>query len=281
MNTTSDVMLHAWEIHPSVVLGCVILLVWYFVSKPRPAPRRALWFCAGISTLCLSLISPIDSLGDLYLFSAHMLQHLLLILIVPPMLILGLSPAWVAEWMRVPRIAAAEALLAKPSVAWTSNMVMMIVWHVPALYNAANASTAIHISEHLCFLVTACMFWWPIFSPLPDQRLEPGKAMLYLFGAAAVSTVLGIVVTFLPVGLYTPYAHPIDELGALQLIRNGWGISAVEDQRLAGLLMWVPGCSVYFIALLMELARWYSVPGADKVALLATLREAREGVHHG
>ena len=84
--------------------------------------------------------------------------------------------------------------------------------------------------------------------------------MLYLFGAAVVSTLLGIVITFLPVGLYDPYLHPVDELGALHLIRDTWGISAAEDQKLAGLIMWVPGCSVYFAVMLLELGRWFQDP---------------------
>ena len=139
----------------------------------------------------------------------------------------------------------------------------------------------IHIFEHLTFLVTGCMFWWPIVRPLESQRIQAGPAMLYLFGAAAVSTLLGIVITFLPVGLYKPYLHPVDELGALHLIRDTWGISAAEDQKLAGLLMWVPGCSVYFAVILVKLAVWFRTPGADKQALLAALKNSQAEVRHG
>jgi putative membrane protein len=155
------------------------------------------------------------------------------------------------------------------------------VWHIPALYNAANAITLVHVSEHLTFLITGCMFWWPIFTPIHSERMAPAAAMLYLFGAAVVSTVLGIVITFLPVGHYEPYLHPADELGALNLVRNGWGISAVEDEKLAGLIMWVPGCTIYFLAILLEIARWYSIPDPDKQALLASLRDTRPEAHHG
>ena len=86
--------------------------------------------------LCLALISPIDPLGDAYLFSAHMLQHLLLILIVPPLLILGLAPQRAAGWMSHPRTRQAESVLGRPVVAWSCNMLMMVIWHLPALYNA-------------------------------------------------------------------------------------------------------------------------------------------------
>ena len=280
INSTRDLLLHGWEVHPTVVIGCVALLAWYFAAAPR-SPKHAVPFALGIVILALSLISPVDPLGDQYLFSAHMLQHLLLILIVPPLLILGLPPERVLRWRQHPPVRRTEAVLARPVVAWTSNMLMMTVWHIPALYNAANAITAVHVFEHLTFLVTGCMFWWPIFSPVVEDRLQPAPAMLYLFGAAAVSTVLGILITFLPVGLYRPYAHPADELGALHLVRATWGISAAEDEKLAGLLMWVPGCTLYFLAMLLELGRWYRVPDPDKQALLASLRSAHTEAHHG
>ncbi len=280
MNSASDLLLHGWEVHPSVIIGCVALAAWYFTSAPRMA-KYAARFLLGVLVLCLALVSPIDPLGDAYLFSAHMLQHLLLILIVPPLLILGLTPERVSRWMSGPRVRRVASILGHPVVAWSSNMSMMLIWHLPVLYNAANASTPIHIFEHLSFLVTGCMFWWPIVSPLESQRIQAGPAMLYLFGAAAVSTLLGIVITFLPVGLYKPYLHPVDELGALHLIRDTWGISAAEDQKLAGLLMWVPGCSIYFAFILVKLAGWFRTPDADKQALLAALKNSQREVRHG
>ena len=276
----SDLFLCGWEVHPSVVIGCIALVAWYFVARPI-LKRYATFFLAGVFVLCLSLISPIDPLGDEYLFSAHMLQHLLLILIVPPLLISGLAPRRVIGWLSNDSIGHLEKILRKPVMAWGSNMLMMVVWHVPVLYNAANASTAIHIVEHLSFLVTGCMFWWPIVTPLVEERLQPMKAMLYLFGAAVVSTLLGIVITFLPVGLYKPYLHPADALGALHLIRDIWAISAAEDQKLAGLLMWVPGCSIYFIVMLLELGRWFRTPDADKQQLMASLAKPACEVRHG
>jgi putative membrane protein len=282
LDSARELLLHGWEVHPTVVVGCVGLMAWYLRARPRVL-RDTLRFASGVLILLLALISPIDPLGDTYLFSAHMVQHLLLILAVPPLLIAGLTEERVVAWRARPSVRQAERLLGNPAVAWLSNMGMMLAWHLPALYNAANANVAIHIMEHLCFLVTGCMFWWPIFTPVREERMVPGKAMLYLFGAVVVSTLLGIVITFLPVGLYQPYAHPVDELGALHLIRETWGISAAEDEKLAGLTMWVPGCSVYFIVMLMELGRWFRTPDAEKQALLEMLRNRNQNqeVHHG
>ena len=280
INSTRDLLLHGWEVHPTVLVGCLALAVWYLLAE-SPTIRHTIFFFGGLAVLCLSLISPVDPLGDQYLFSAHMLQHLLLILVVPPLLILGLTPERVTLWLRNSSIRRVENILGKPSIAWSSNMLMMVVWHVPALYNAANAITAIHICEHLTFLITGSMFWWPIFTPLHAERLRPSAAIPYLFGAAAVSTILGIIITFLPAGHYQPYLHPSDELGALHLVRQTWAISAAEDEKLAGLLMWVPGCTIYFIVLLLELGRWYQSPDPDKQALLASVKRLQEEVRHG
>ena len=140
----------------------------------------------------------------------------------------------------------------------------MTVWHVPALYNFALAHAGAHIFEHITFLVTATMFWWPVFHPIPECRLHTGVATLYLFGAAAENSVLGIILTFIRPGHYPAYLHPVDRLGALHLIRDGWGVSPALDQQLGGLLMWIPGCSIYFIAILGLLAVWYSQPEADR-----------------
>jgi putative membrane protein len=280
MTSTTDLLLHGWEVHPSVIVGCLALVAWYLIPRPRSLSHAAV-FLLGVVILCLSLVSPIDPLGDTYLFSAHMLQHLLLILMVPPLLLLGLTQERVAHWMKLPSVRRAAAALGNPVAGWCSNMLMMLAWHLPVLYNAANRSVPVHIVEHLCFLVTGCMFWWPIFTPLKAERMSPGNAMLYLFGAAVISTLLGIVITFLPVGLYEPYLHPVDELGALNLIRNTWGISAAEDQKLAGLLMWVPGCMIYFVVMLLELGRWFRTPEADKQALRAAQYTPQTTVHHG
>ena len=224
---------------------------------------RRISFALGILVLVLALESPLDPLGDDYLFSAHMAQHLFLILIVPPLLLLGIPERAARKWLRVPLIAKAERILGRPVVAWSSAILVMTLWHVPVFYNFALAHETVHIFQHLSFLVTATMFWWPVLHPIPERRLAPGVAVLYLFAAAAENSVLGIILTFVAPGHYPAYLHPNDEYGALHLIRDVWQISPASDQRLGGLLMWIPGCSIYFIAILGILAHWYAQPDID------------------
>ncbi len=260
--TTAKFLMMAWEFEWSINIGCAAALAVYFWKVDAPFWRR-LCFVLGILVLLLSLESPLDPLGDDYLFSAHMAQHLLLILIVAPLLVLGISEQTTRDWLRAPLIAKAESWLGKAVVAWFAATLVMTLWHIPRFYNFALAHEGVHIFQHLTFIVTATMFWWPVLHPLPERRLGTGSAVLYLFAAAAENSLLGIVLTFMPAGYYPAYLNPDDEYGALHLIRESWGISAALDQRLGGLLMWVPGCSIYFIAILGILAFWYSQPDTD------------------
>ena len=139
----------------------------------------------------------------------------------------------------------------------------MWLWHWPPLYNAALSHEGIHIAEHLMFLVTATIFWWPVLSPLEGSRLSPLGAVVYLFGACTAHTVLAILITFAPVGIYPAYLQPADSLGILPLLRNDWGITPRMDQQLGGLLMWVPVCLIYLGFLLATIIRWYSGPMAE------------------
>ena len=260
--TTAKLLLAAWEFKWSVNIGCAALVAAYFWLVKASASRR-MCFLLGIAVLFLALESPIDPLGDDYLFSAHMAQHLLLILVVSPLLVLGISEHATRYWMRMPQMAEAERVLGNPAFAWFSAIIVMTLWHLPALYNLALEHEWVHIVQHLTFLVTGVIFWWPVLHPIPERRLSPGASVLYLFTAAAENSVLGIILTFMRVGHYPTYLHPEDEYHALSLIRNGWGMSAAADQRLGGLLMWIPGCSIYFIGILGIIAHWYAQPDSD------------------
>lgn len=260
--TTSKLLFTAWDFEWSINAGCVFALMLYF-WKVQASLWHRVSFVLGIVVLFLSLQSPLDLLGDTYLFSAHMAQHLFLILIVPPLFLLGISEREVRSWLRAPSVAGVERILGNPYVGWLAGVSTMTLWHIPVLYNYALAHEEVHIFQHLMFLVTATMFWWPVLHPVPERRLATGPAVGYLFAAAAENSVLGITLTFMPVGHYPAYLHPADQFGVLNLIRDDWGISPALDQRLGGLLMWIPGCSIYFIAILALIANWYAQPDAE------------------
>jgi putative membrane protein len=199
--------------------------------------------------MLLDLVSPIDTLGDVYLFSAHVLQHFLLALVIPALFVLGTPRSLavaIGRWDRIPAL-----------VAWSLGVGTMIAWHIPALFNAALANDALHIAQHLSFLATGTIFWWPVLHPVEKRRLTALGSIAYLFSACTFCSILGAALTFAPTGLYPAYLNPNDQLGILRLVRDTWGMDRKSDQQLGGMLMWVPGCLVYLTGILATAARWF------------------------
>jgi cytochrome c oxidase assembly factor CtaG len=249
-------MLGAWDFDLSVLIGCAALLLAYWLAH-RDGLGRAGWFAAGVGVMLFALTSPLDVIGDEYLFSAHMIQHLLLVLAVPPLLLLGISPEFARRVTGYGPFAAIEHVLGNPVVAWSAGIGMLTVWHIPALFDAALNNEYVHILEHLCFMITGTIFWWPILAPLPQCRLAPLWTQLYLLGGAMANSLLGIWLTFAPAAMYTPYLHPDDSLHVLKLLRSTWGFTPAADQQTGGLLMWVGGGLVFVAVMMVTFLRWF------------------------
>ena len=259
-----QLFLAGWDWEPSVVAGCAVLLLLYLAALRFRLEWRSLCFVAGVLALLLALVSPIDTLADGYLFSAHMVQHILLILVIPPLLMMGIPRELTDRMLRRSLFTKIECVLGRPLVAWLLGVGSMWIWHWPRLYNAALSHEGIHIAEHMTFLITATIFWWPVLSPAEKSRLSPLAAVIYLFSACAAHTVLAILITFAPVGTYPAYLKPTDTLGILPLLRDQWGLTPKVDQQLGGLLMWVPVCLIYLSFIIATMIRWYSTPPADR-----------------
>jgi cytochrome c oxidase assembly factor CtaG len=251
-----DLLVSGWEFHPSVVAGCLLLLFVYLWAVQFRLNRATLLFVAGVVILFLALVSPLDSLGDDYLFSAHMAQHILLNILAPPLLVLGIPEELAAAILRWEPAARVERILRKPVTAWILGTATLWIWHFPFLYNATLVNEGIHIFEHLTFLVTGTIFWWPVFAPLPFSRISPLGSMIYLSIGATANALLGIIFTISATPFYSGYAHPEDELGALSLIREKWGLTQIADQQLGGALMWTFGSAIFFWAIMVMIARW-------------------------
>jgi putative membrane protein len=142
-----------------------------------------------------------------------------------------------------------ERALGQPPVSWLLGVGTMLAWHIPVLFNAAVASDGLHIFQHLSFLVTGTIFWWPVVGHLGERHLPMLASVSYLFSACLCCSLLGAFLTFGPVGLYPAYLNPPARL---------WGLDPTSDQQLAGVLMWVPGCFVYLSGILSTLLRWYA-----------------------
>ena len=232
----------AWALHPTVLIGTAVLGALYLWGI-GPARRRwnlgppaegwrVLSFMIGLAVLLASLNGPIHDLSDYYLFWVHMAQHLLLTLVLPPLLLAGL-PGWLLEpLLRRPPVRVVGRVLTHPVVAGVLFTAGLAVWHTIAAYDLMMREHGVHVTTHLVFMVTAVLFWWPVMGPgtsLP--RLTPGMAMLYLFLAQIPMQILGAIITFADELLYTWYAAA----------PRTWGLSALEDQKIGGLLMWIIG----------------------------------------
>jgi len=172
-----------WDLHPSVVIGLVLLGGLYvYLGGLTSARRHVASFGGALIVLFLALNGPLHNLSDTYLFSAHMAQHLLLTLVFPPLLLYG-TPSFVVRPLLRPRwIMGVARVVTRPLAAAIIFSAPIVIWHVPALYEAALRHHNLHIVQHLVFLSTAVIMWWPVLSPVPElPRAQHLVQMLYLF----------------------------------------------------------------------------------------------------
>jgi cytochrome c oxidase assembly factor CtaG len=252
--TTQQFLTSAWTWNTAVLVSSGITLAAYLWAFGLN--RRILYLLAGLGVFVLTLMSPLNALAAGYLFSAHMLQHILLLLIVPALLLMSL-PRWVSLFPRT-------WLLANPLFAWLAGVGAMWLWHARPLCNAAVSSQLVNALQISSLLLLGTIFWRQILAPREDERISPPAAVLYLFSACVACSILGILITFSPVSVCPIYAQPpADRLGIVNLIQSNWGITPDKDQQVGGLLMWVPMCLVYVSAIVAQLARWFAHPVAN------------------
>jgi putative membrane protein len=248
--STRTFLMTAWTWSPGLLLGCgAAAAAFWLLSRRSGRQGRAGYFSASLAVVIVALASPLNVLAEGCLFSAHMLQHLALLLIAPALVLLSLPPG-----VRAPVAIRGSAW---PAVAWACGVGAMWLWHVPALCDAASASRAVHGVQSLSLLFMGLLFWWPIFAPGKTDRIAPWAGVAYLFGACLACTALGILITLTPVEVCPVFRGPIDPYGILPVIRGEWGLSADRDREFGGLLMWVPMCAMYLGAIVVEIARWY------------------------
>ena len=251
--STYQFLTTAWRWNSILLIFCALALAGYFLAFRRRG--RPTYFSAALVVFLLALISPVNALANGYLFSAHMVQHILLVLIVPALLLLSLPRSF--SVLR-PLIA-----LTHPLIGWIAGVGAMWLWHAPALCNAATTSRTVFAIQTTSLLLMGSVFWWQVLAPRDADRLAPATGIIYLFTACTACSMLGIILTFAPVSICPVYQHPADRLGMLGTIRGNWGLTSDRDQQIGGLLMWVPMCLIYLAAILAQLARWHSDPASQ------------------
>jgi putative membrane protein len=223
----------------------------------EPVPRRKIvWFSAGMLVMLLALQGPLHDLSDYYLFSAHMVQHLLIMLVMPPLLLLGI-PGWmIRPIIRVRPLYAAAWFLTFPLVAFFLNNGIFLVWHFPAPYDLMMRNHDVHVMMHLMIMFSGMLMWWPVLSPLPElPRIAPTLQMLYLFILGIPMMIAAAMITFSREELYTFYVEA----------PRVFALSPLDDQQLGGAIMWVPGALVIWLAITAVYFRWSRRDGAEDV----------------
>lgn len=250
----------AWtfgEIHPETVVGLALLGAAYLLGV-GPLRRRAGWadtispwriaaFLGALAVLFLTTNGPLHDLSERVLASAHMVQHLLLTLVIPPLLLLG-TPGWLLRpCLSIPGLARMGRWLTRPVVALAIYSAVFAAWHLPGPYQWALTNHEAHVLEHLLFLATAILLWWPVMSPLSEwPRLQPPAQLLYLFVAGIPMVPVAAFITLSDEVLYPFYGEAPWR----------WGLSPLADQRLGGVIMWVGGPLAFLVAMTIVFFRW-------------------------
>ena len=269
MQDPADAVLNSWAIPFGPTVALLLLFVLYsrgWIALQFRAPVRfPLWrllsFAGGLGTIFVAIASPLDAFGGL-LLQVHMVQHLLLMMAAPPLILGGAPyvpilsglPRWFTReiagpflvWPPVKRIG---HFLLNPIVSWISFTTSNVLWHLPFFYELALNSPGWHQVEHLCFLVTGILFWWHVVLPWPSRPIWPRWAMIpYLILADFQNTALGAFLTFYDRVLYPTYAFG----------PHLWGSNPYNDQVIAGAIMWVPGSIVFLVPAAMIAVRYLS-----------------------
>jgi putative membrane protein len=265
---TPETLWRSWTIEPFLVLGLLLLgcaylfgarALWQRAGYGRGIPYwRAAAFLGGLTAIAVALLSPLEAMSA-SLFSAHMTQHLILILAAAPLLVLGapITPLlWVLPpdlrqrvarfWKRNRGTRVFSRLFSSALAVLVAHAFVIWLWHLPALYDTAIEHRWLHSLEHASFLFTGVLFWWVILPVAGRRVLSPGLGVLYVFLAAMQSSVLGVLMLLSRSVWYE--AH--------QPYVAYWDMTPLEDQQLAGVIMWVPAGTIYAITALWLLASW-------------------------
>jgi PQQ-dependent catabolism-associated beta-propeller protein len=259
-------LLFTWGLDP-VVIASLGLSGWLYFRGLRHMWREAgsgrgirRWeavaFAAGWLALFIALVSPLHPLGEV-LFSAHMTQHELLMLVAAPLIVLGrpvVAFLWstpvtwsrrIGQWTKARWFQRFWKSITMPLTAWGIHAAALWLWHVPFLFQATLRSDLVHTLQHVCFLGSALLFWWALIHG-PHGALGYGAAALYVFTTSVHSGILGALITFAGAIIYPAYREST----------ASWGLTPLEDQQLGGLIMWVPAGVVYIVAGLALCAGW-------------------------
>lgn len=248
-----------WPFDPSAVLGLLALCAGYalLVRRMRAPLQRILYFTSGVVVIWAALETPLDPLGDHYLQLAHMVQHMLLMAVAPPLLLLGLTPPMAALLMRIPGLRS----ITEPVPALCLYAFAILGWHLPFVYDLAITNDVFHIVEHLVFIAVGVLFWWPLIgstSSASHRRLSDPQKLVYLFVGSFPMMAVALPLQFSRTLFYAPYAT---------VPRLVLSITPVIDQTIAGAVMMAMDMAVLGVDALVILYRWFAKDEGEETEL--------------
>jgi putative membrane protein len=250
-----------WPLDPTVYVGLVCLFLghaWLARGAIDAERKHTLYFGLGLVTLWVALETPLDTLSDYYLDSVHMLQHVLLGFVAPPLMLLGLSPGMVSQLIRVPGLRA----FTEPVPAQLVAGAVMIGWHLPGVYDATLYNGELHVAEHLMFIAAGLVMYWPMLqvtSAFARWQLSPGARLLYMLVATLPQDGVALVLLFSRVPFYEYYTH------VRRLVPS---LDPLTDQTVAGAVLMIVGKVTIGIAAAAVFIRWFGGEHrADEVQL--------------
>jgi putative membrane protein len=254
-----------WPFDPTVYAGLLILYFGHALlarSAPDAERKHTIYFLFGLFVLWLALETPIDTISDYYLDSVHMLQHVLLAFVAPPLLLLGLSRDMVRKVLRAPGLRAAT----EPVPAQVVAALVMIIWHLPPLYDATLYNEWLHVLEHLTFIASGVILYWPMLevtSSFAKWQMSSGAKLVYMLLATLPQDGVALVLIFSRVPFYEFYTH------APRLIS---GYTALIDQTIAGAVLMVFGKVTLGIAAGVVFFRWFGAEHREDQGIESALR---------
>lgn len=255
MNADPGGFVWEWELATPLIAALVMVAITYVLAWARAARasagERRLWWPlvllgSGLVAIVIALLSPIGANDERFL-SMHMLEHVLLIWFVAPLLIAGAAPL-AGDLNRLPRLPrCALTILTRPVVAWAISTVLLWVWHAPSAYGLALRNPSVHHLEHLCFLGGYLLYWWPLLAR--EQQIGALRSdearFAYLLAGMTQSALLGALITFHRTVIYDAYLR----------VPGVSAASALSDQRLGGMLMWIPGMLIFVLLAALVIGR--------------------------
>lgn len=254
-----------WDFNIANVAFLLLLISFYLYITNFRFTKKSIYFFTAIFIMIICIASPLHYLGEHFLFSAHMVSHVLILLIAAPLFI-----ASIPKDNRVKKSYEfiSKKIYASPLVSWLVGVSIMWLWHIPFIFNQMFSmpgmnTGSMHSMNGLMFLhmlslfIAGCLFCLPIINPVKEFRIAPLTSVLYLSSACVFCSLLGLFITFAPAATFTGYIGNYGTDNYLSIIRNNWKITAAQDQQMGGLIMWVPCCFIYLSASMIILIKWF------------------------